>query len=1095
VEAGRRVSREALADAIWDDHWPASWESALRTVIVGLRRWVATVELDGAAILRTVTDGYLLDLPAGSTVDLAALSGQAGAAEAALRARDHRTAMLMAERGLAVCSRPLLPGNAGDWVEALRSHADEIGGRLRRVEGQAALALGDAARAEQAARALIDAAPLREDAHRLLMRALVAAGNRGAALAAFHACRRLLSEELGAMPSRETEALFLEILIEDHGERGGGAPAGRPGPAAAGPLLMVHRQSPFVGRAALLERLAAQLDLARAAGPLAVCVTGEPGLGKTRLAAELAARAHASGMTVLYGRADDRIALPYGSLLEALQGGLAGFDSGEVASRLGDHAGVMASLLPSLPSAAQPPDPTGVENLDRMRIEQAIVAALGLVAGHAGALLVLDDMQWASRLELAVVEAVVTESRPLPLMLLVLHRGVAGRAELDRLSVHPRVSLASLEPLTARDVTELAGIVADGLPTAAVQALAEDVWRMSGGNPLLATELLRSRRDGRERESPARIGELVSERIALLPVGAEQVLQAAAVAGLEFDPQMVRAASGLAPAVSHDALDAGRRVGLLVAATRDPQWLAFRHALVRSSLLDSLAPEARLRIHRRLGSALEAEPSPDPAAVVSLAYHFGAAAPLGEWRRAVRYGLPVARAAYQAGVYEDVIAIATRTLHALDDSGDPAPGARLDLEIMLGAAQRALGLPAGHETLQQAFASARDLGDAIRMADAAVAFSDEGAASEELYIDDRLLAHYEEVLDALGARDPHRRAQLLGHVASAQAWERSGVASRRAAREAVALARELDNDGTLANVLTTARRSLSGSGLVDEQEALEEELLALAERLDDPGQRMRASLWRIVTLIEQGRGEALERLHQSAAEDARSLRMGNYHHSLAYCRASLALLRGRVAEADFLVERAAAVGRDLGVDGTVVDAIHLTQLMGVRHEQHRLAELRDRAAALVSLSSVFEWPAIAFIDGEIGSLESVGENVDALLDGYAAHGVTALRPIGVLALMAAPIARLQDPVRAARLYEIVLPFSGRGAYLAYFAGPIDYHLGLLDRVLEREDDARRHFAAALAFCRRLGAPRWTSRCRVALAAPRREAASRATGLA
>jgi hypothetical protein len=200
-----------------------------------------------------------------------------------------------------------------------------------------------------------------------------------------------------------------------------------------------------------------------------------------------------------------------------------------------------------------------------------------------------------------------------------------------------------------------------------------------------------------------------------------------------------------------------------------------------------------------------------------------------------------------------------------------------------------------------------------------------------------------------------------------------------------------------------------------------------------------------------------------------------------------------VAEADFLIERAAAVGRDLGLDATVVEAIQLTQLMGVRQEQHRLRELRDQAAALFPPTSGFQWPAMAFIDGEIGAMESVEENVDALLDGFAAHGATALCPIGVLALMAAPIARLHDPVRAVRLHEIILPFSGRGAYLAYFAGPIDYHLGLLDRVLEREDDARRRFADALAFCRRLGAPRWAARSRMALAEPRREEASRATG--
>src|ERR1039458_4998439 len=77
MEAGRRVSREALADAIWDDRWPASWESALRNVIVTLRRWVGTAGLDGPAILRTVTDGYRLDPPAGSACGRAGLGGAA----------------------------------------------------------------------------------------------------------------------------------------------------------------------------------------------------------------------------------------------------------------------------------------------------------------------------------------------------------------------------------------------------------------------------------------------------------------------------------------------------------------------------------------------------------------------------------------------------------------------------------------------------------------------------------------------------------------------------------------------------------------------------------------------------------------------------------------------------------------------------------------------------------------------------------------------------------------------------------------------------------------------------------------------------------
>ena len=91
--------------------------------------------------------------------------------------------------------------------------------------------------------------------------------------------------------------------------------------------------------------------------------------------------------------------------------------------------------------------------------------------------------------------------------------------------------------------------------------------------------------------------------------------------------------------------------------------------------------------------------------------------------------------------------------------------------------------------------------------------------------------------------------------------------------------------------------------------------------------------------------------------------------------------------------------------------------MGVRHEQHRLHELRAQAAALLDPSAAFEWPAMAFIDGESGALDTVGKAVDALLDGFSECGPTALRPIGLLAHMAAPIARLGDPIRAQRLRE------------------------------------------------------------------------------
>ena len=1079
IDSGRRVSRGALAEAVWGAWPPASWESALRNVIAALRRWIVAAGLEHVVELRTVSDSYRLDLPAGSRVDVVAADQCARRTEALLRAGDFPAALADADEALESLSRPVMAGATGEWVNALRLEAEETRSRLERIVGEAALGLGDAARAERAARAQIASVPLREDGHRLLMRALRATGNPGEALAAYDACRRVLADELGAMPSPETQRLFLRILAED--DSGAPVPSEQVArPVAAGPLLLVQSQTPFVGRTALLDDLIGHLRLAREAGPLTVCVQGEPGLGKTRLAAEVAARAHADGMNVLYGRADDRIAVPYGCLLEALHGALVTLDPHDLMRELGPHAGTVRRLLPML-DRGEAGEAGSTAELTPPRIEQAILAALELLPGNRGTLLVLDDMQWASRPELDVVEAMARAARRVALIVLVLHRSSVGREGLRASGDAPRITHISLEPLTEEEIAALATALGPGEAGGHGPALAAEAWRLAGGNPLLSSELLRSWRKGHGHERSTRISELVRERLALLPPDAEGVLQAAAVAGLEFDPEIVAAAAGETGAETADTLERARVLGLLVRATRDPRWLAFRHALVRSALVESLAPDARLRIHQRLGSVLEAGGEAGGDALVGLAYHFGAAAPLGDWRRAVRYGLPVARAAYDARVYDDVITITTRTINALASAGDPDPGTRLDLQILLGGAQRALGLASGHATLNDAFASARALDDPQRAADAALAFSDRRSTSEELFIDENMLGTYREATEMLGARDRRRRARLLGRIAAANAWSTDRAEAGRLADEAVALARELGDTDTLSRVLFAVRQGLAGSGRGDEQERLENDLLALGDQLDDPGLRLSGLMFRFVTRIEKGRGDDLDDLFERAIEDALALPPGGHRHTLAYNRAALALLHGRVAEAELLVQRAADIGREHGLDATIVEMIRITQMIGVRHEQGRLAQMRNEGQAFFGASADTAWPGVAFLDAEAGSFDHVGENLDLLMDGYAATGPTVLRPVGLMAQMAAPIARIDDVARAARLYDLTRPFAGQGVFLGYFAGPVDYHLGLMCRVLGREDEARRRFADAAAFSERLGAPRWVERCRAAIA--------------
>src|SRR6201999_2852258 len=187
----------------------------------------------------------------------------------------------------------------------------------------------------------------------------------------------------------------------------------------------------------------------RASGRRCVESSGEPGLDKTRVSAALAARAHQAGASAVYGRADDRIAAPYGPFLEAIDGYFASVDAAETTALLGRHAGVLSRLVPSIAAVAAPSPPTDDPDLNQLHLATALERALRATAGHGGALLVLDDMQWASRAAVALVEQLAASPGFMPLLVVALQREADGPAAA-------RVEQIELEPLTVDDIAALA---------------------------------------------------------------------------------------------------------------------------------------------------------------------------------------------------------------------------------------------------------------------------------------------------------------------------------------------------------------------------------------------------------------------------------------------------------------------------------------------------------------------------------------------------------------------------------------------------------------------------------------------------------------
>jgi ABC-type transport system substrate-binding protein/DNA-binding SARP family transcriptional activator/streptogramin lyase len=212
AEQGRPVPRDELADALWGETAPATWEKALTVIMSKLRGLLAECGLDGATVLTSAFGCYRLNLPEGSWVDIIAAADALREAEAALAADDLEHAKAVASQAASLARPPFLPGEEGAWVEGKRRELSDILRRALSCLAEASHRAGDEVEAAKWAEETIALDPYRETGYRHLMAAHAAAGNRAEALRVYERCRQLLAEELGAYPSPETESIYRELL-------------------------------------------------------------------------------------------------------------------------------------------------------------------------------------------------------------------------------------------------------------------------------------------------------------------------------------------------------------------------------------------------------------------------------------------------------------------------------------------------------------------------------------------------------------------------------------------------------------------------------------------------------------------------------------------------------------------------------------------------------------------------------------------------------------------------------------------------------------------------------------------------------------------
>jgi DNA-binding SARP family transcriptional activator len=586
VARGRPMSRDALVDAVWDENRPSDPDGTFATLLARLRAAVGRDRILGRSELE-------LDLGADAWVDLEVAHASVPSAEAALATDDAPAALRIAAEALEIARRPLVPGVSTAWLEDQRRALDETTSALLEVGGRAALCLGGEhlPAAERSARELIARAPYRESGYALLMETHRERGNLAEAMRVYDDLRQLLREELGLSPGPSVRALAEQLLERKSAEpaavRGvAGAPSER-GAAAPLPRTMAELAAlPFSGRRSELERLAGLVGGARGDRSRVLALSGDAGVGKTRLAAEVAARAHAEGCEVLHGRAHRTATTCYEPFVEALRRRLRHDDAfaGALVPVLGPELAELARLVPELRAvvAAAPDEGPGAAELRRQRVCDAVLALCESLAQQRPLVVVVEDLQWADESTLLLLRHIACATGGAPIALLTTMRdelplpGSLQSVLLDlaRERVLERLSLSELdEDATAELVAARCGDCSrDELRTIRAEA---------GGNPWLIEELLRS---DSAAGLPAQLVAATERRLDGLSAAARDLLVLGAAAGSSFTVASLAEQAGASRSEVRELLRDPIGAGIVIASARRPDRYAFRHGLVRRAL-------------------------------------------------------------------------------------------------------------------------------------------------------------------------------------------------------------------------------------------------------------------------------------------------------------------------------------------------------------------------------------------------------------------------------------------------------------------------------------------------------------------------------
>lgn len=869
-----------------------------------------------------------------------------------------------------------------------------------------------------------------------------------------------------------------------------------PAPVTGIALPELLRELPataYVGRVAERERLTELWGQAREGSLRLALISGEAGVGKTRLSTHLALEAHGEGATVLYGRCDEDLGVPYRPWVQALGYLVTQAPQQILKAHVGRFGGDLARLIPALRDRVHelPPPRRSDPETERYLLYAAAAGLLERAGEEEPLLLILDDLQWADSPTLSLLRHVVTAGSSMRVMVVGTYRDsdlsrdhplTALLADLHREQGGERIKLTGLP---AEDVLALMEALAGQELDEDGRALAAEITRETAGNPFFAVELLRhltesgaivQQEDGRWRlvgdlaklGLPESVREVIGRRVERLGPEARTALSVAAVIGRDFDLDLLLGVLDLSEARLLDLLDQAVAASLLRESSDRAGRFTFTHALVEHALYEDLGRARRARLHKRVAETLEEQCGDEPGERLGeLAAHWAAAVMSVDNAKAIHYARRAAVHALEQLAPDEAARWYRQALELHDQALGGERSERCELLIGLGEAQRQTGNPEFRQTLLGAAELAQELGDTDRLCRAVLANS-RGFGSQIGAVDSERVRALEAAAGAL-PDDDERRARVLSLMALELHFAGEPGRCRALATEAIEMARIAGDPSALAHTLNNAFWAISTPDTLQERKRLSDELVELAERLNDPWLSFWASVRNVMFSTDAGNRSRVE----SGLRAIRTLEASVPQPSIALIRrmyeCSWAVIEGDLQAAEQWAIQTLEVATGSGEPDAAM--LFGAQLANVRYHQGRVGELVEQIVQFAgephSLSSWRGDASIALIEsGRVDEARALASAED-----FQSVPSDLTWSIGMFH-WAEACSRLRLLDRAGELYELLAPFPDQIASAAgnLVYGSVAWALGTLATTLERYEQAEGHFVVAAEIEESLGAP-------------------------